>query len=156
MHIEGSRASRAWAGADTEQLQASNIDSYKEEIKSLQMEIERLKLGTSTPTSAVEPINRENEDALTDEVVEIHEDKVVTSYPEDFASGTPDNEDAKCPTVENDTIVPKDDAHQPLVSSFNGSAAIENNGSVNKHDSVHPLEHKGQVDSLKEVSVKMV
>eukprot|EP00268_Persea_americana_P026110 TRINITY_DN2549_c0_g1_i12.p1 TRINITY_DN2549_c0_g1~~TRINITY_DN2549_c0_g1_i12.p1 ORF type:complete len:1082 (+),score=231.80 TRINITY_DN2549_c0_g1_i12:196-3441(+) len=155
MHIEGSRASRAWAGADTEKLQASCIDSYKEEIKSLQMEIERLKRNTSTVTSNVEPISRENEVTQIEEVVEIHEDKGMTSHSKDFVAGTPDNEDAKCQTLENDTIVPKDNAPQPVVSSLNGNAAIENNGSVNKHDSVHTLEHKTQVDSLKGVSVKM-
>ncbi|KAM2197722.1 hypothetical protein ACFX1Q_001089 [Malus domestica] len=43
MHIEGYRSRRNMGAADADQIQPLSLGSYKEEIKSLQMELESLK-----------------------------------------------------------------------------------------------------------------
>lgn len=156
MHIEGSRASRGWTGADAEHLQAPHIDIYKAEIKSLQKEIELLKLKNSE-RSHIEYVNHLNEETHLEEVAETHEDKGVTSQPTVSISETPDTEDAKCQPFGDNTTMLDGDAHQPVISS-NGNAAVENNGSITKHDSGHPSEDNERgikAESLKESSHTM-
>ncbi|XP_058089002.1 uncharacterized protein LOC131235710 [Magnolia sinica] len=145
MHIEGSRSARSWVVGDSDNTQAPSVDNYKEEIKSLKLEIESLKMN-SIAGSTIDLNNHQNADVQKEEeIVEIHEDKTVTSHPADLMSGAPDVEDAKCQTFENNMTKPKEDARQPLVSSFNGNATVENNENVCRHDSGLPSEGNGQV-----------
>ncbi|XP_077253234.1 HEAT repeat-containing protein [Tasmannia lanceolata] len=136
MHIEGSRAGRVRVGGDTENVQASEIDNYKAEIKSLQREIERLKVGNSIIESPIESDFHQKEVTQTEEqVVEIHEDKVVTSHSTDLVSGVSNSVNAEGQALVVSTNKPKEVSHQPLISSFNGTVA-ENGGNVPKNDFV--------------------
>lgn len=80
MHIEGSRSSRSLLSADSEPAQYESLANYKEEIKSLKMELKHLKAKYSIPMDPVNSVSFENDDSQTKDVlVEILEDKNVIS-----------------------------------------------------------------------------
>ncbi|PIA33417.1 hypothetical protein AQUCO_04100089v1 [Aquilegia coerulea] len=94
MHIEGSRSGKGQIAGDIEHLQSQSIANYKEEIKSLQMEIESLKAKSLIARSPGELVNCENENLQSeDKVVEIHEDSAIMSHPMNLVPGVSDVED---------------------------------------------------------------
>lgn len=95
MHIEGSRSGRTWVAGDMDNVNSQSLEKYKEEIKSLQMEIESLK-ARHLVLDPVDSVNSQKEFVPNEEkVVEIHEDKTAILNPVDMASGTADSEDAQ-------------------------------------------------------------
>ncbi|XP_042501337.1 RAB11-binding protein RELCH homolog [Macadamia integrifolia] len=138
MHIEGSRSSRHWVSADFDQLQ-SQSENYQTQIKSLQMEIDSLKAKNSVAENPGESINCEKEYTQTEEkVVEIHEDRAVSSHPIDVASGISDVEDGECLQTHEETQ-PQEISHETLEVSSNGNSSVENDENI-KHDSESPPE----------------
>ncbi|XP_049931986.1 uncharacterized protein LOC116247963 [Nymphaea colorata] len=108
MHIEGFRANSGWISADNER--PSTIEGYKAEIKSLQMEIEKLKenaTATGSTGDLVDPQSVAEQSEM--EVVEIHEDKIVVSHAANLVSGNSD-ENAACPS----TLDVKHEDHKDL------------------------------------------
>ncbi|GAV85558.1 hypothetical protein CFOL_v3_28994 [Cephalotus follicularis] len=92
MHIEGSRSGQNPVATEVNPVHLQSLERYKEEIKALQMEIERFK---AKDINALESVNSEKESIQTEEkVVEIDEDKTVISYPAD-AAGLMDDGDAQ-------------------------------------------------------------
>lgn len=99
MHIEGFRANSGWIGADNEQPLPSTIESYKAEIKSLQIEIEKLKENAVAARNTGDPVDPQSvSEHAEEEVVEIHEDKVVVSHAANLVSRSADVTTA-CPTT---------------------------------------------------------
>ncbi|CAN6445973.1 unnamed protein product [Victoria cruziana] len=99
MHIEGFRANSGWIGADNEQPLPSTIESYKAEIKSLQIEIEKLKENAVSARNTGDPVDPQSvSEHAEEEVVEIHEDKVVVSHAANLVSRNADVTTA-CPTT---------------------------------------------------------
>ncbi|XP_043700989.1 RAB11-binding protein RELCH homolog isoform X2 [Telopea speciosissima] len=138
MHIEGSRSSRRWESADFDHLQ-SQSENYQAEIKSLQMEIEILKAKSPVTENPVESNNCQKEYTQTEEkVVEIHEDRAVSSHPIDLASGVSDVEDGerqRIQTHEEKAAQPQEISHETLEVSSNGNCSVENDENIFKHDS---------------------
>ncbi|KAI8534473.1 hypothetical protein RHMOL_Rhmol10G0092600 [Rhododendron molle] len=84
MHIEGSRSGRNLLAGDSEHMQSGSLDSYKEEIKLLQKEIESLK----TRKYITEKSNNGDSEVIEikDKVVDVQEDNAVMS-PVEITSG---------------------------------------------------------------------
>ncbi|KAM1189662.1 hypothetical protein ACFX2J_025311 [Malus domestica] len=78
MHIEEYRSGRNMGAADADQIQPLSLERYKEEIKSLQMELESLKSKNSKAHDFLETTNFEKESVqMQERVVVVDEDKSV-------------------------------------------------------------------------------
>ncbi|KAL5726561.1 hypothetical protein ACHQM5_009596 [Ranunculus cassubicifolius] len=96
MHIEGSRSAKNWNIGDNEHVPSQSIESYKEEIISLQKEIESLKASGVVGRNPVESVIYENENVQPEEkVVEVHEENVTMSPSLDLTSTVSVVEDAR-------------------------------------------------------------
>lgn len=73
MHIEGSRYGKSLVSNDTEHAQSESLESYKEEIKLLQKEIESLKAGKSFPMESIKSIDLDTKLKETEDGVHSHE-----------------------------------------------------------------------------------
>ncbi|XP_073221018.1 uncharacterized protein [Cicer arietinum] len=87
---------------DVDNTFPESLDKYKEKIKKLQIEVERLKeKNRGTPERNFFG-SSDNEIMQTeDKVIEIHEDQGANSYPVDAALGVIHNEDAQSPVLQN-------------------------------------------------------
>lgn len=76
MQMEGFRSGRNLSATDVEHAQSESVEIYKQEIKSLRMEIESLKSRNTNASDSVVSIcsDREITNAL-ENIVEMHEDK---------------------------------------------------------------------------------
>ncbi|KAG9450463.1 hypothetical protein H6P81_010428 [Aristolochia fimbriata] len=131
MHIEGSRSFRGWVGGDSENVKATQTDDYEAEIKSLKMEIEKLKVKNSRGENHVESSKNHFEDSPA-EVVEIHEDKAGITEP---VAGYPIREDSLANTVENISQQPKEEEEKQLnTSNSTVNAVISNHSNAGTGD----------------------
>lgn len=135
MHIEGSHSGWNLAATDVDHVQAESMERYKEEIKSLQMEIEGLKAKHTGAPGSVNSINSEKESIHAEEkVVEIHEDKNVISQLVDSALRVADTEDSQLATQPCDTNMDKpEELSQGSLMSSNDNSFLENSESTSKH-----------------------
>ncbi|CAL5348340.1 unnamed protein product [Camellia sinensis] len=154
MHIEGSRSRWNLVAGEIEHAQSESLESYKEEIKLLQKEIESLKAGKFIVTESVESIDHETKFIETkDEVVDFHENSAVAP-PVDMTSGvletvgaqllanqTSDDTNDKSDTAPRETLVScSNDNNGAIesaehVSKHNGEPVPEDNGLLLKSDS---------------------
>ncbi|CAL5356873.1 unnamed protein product [Camellia sinensis] len=154
MHIEGSRSGWNLVAGEIEHPQSESLESYKEEIKLLQKEIESLKAGKFIVTESVESIDHETKFIETkDEVVDFHENSAVAP-PVDMTSGvletvgaqllanqTSDDTNDKSDTAPRETLVScSNDNNGAIesaehVSKHNGEPVPEDNGLLLKSDS---------------------
>ncbi|CAL5368776.1 unnamed protein product [Camellia sinensis] len=154
MHIEGSRSGWNLVAGEIEHAQSESLESYKEEIKLLQKEIESLKAGKFIVTESVESIDHETKFIETkDEVVDFHENSAVAP-PVDMTSGvletvgaqllanqTSDDTNDKSDTAPRETLVScSNDNNGAIesaehVSKHNGEPVPEDNGLLLKSDS---------------------
>ncbi|KAM6567234.1 hypothetical protein CsatA_026362 [Cannabis sativa] len=96
MQIEGFRSGRNLSATDIDQAHPESLDRYKEEIKSLQMEIENLKSRTTEASNSLVSVHSDIDNNHTSEnIVEIHEDKSVIPSPTDAASRVVGGDDAQ-------------------------------------------------------------
>lgn len=137
MHIEGSHWGRNLIAGDVDHVQSQPLEKYKEEIISLQMEIERLK-AKNISSDSVNSVNSEKESAQTEEkVFEILEDKSIISHPVDASSGVVDNKVAQLQAtqiVDDNMDKSKEVSQEFVLSPSNDNDALENIENVSKHN----------------------
>lgn len=116
MHIEESRSGNNLVVNNANNVQSQSSEKYEEEIKKLQMEVERLKeINIRAPENG-NLVSSENEILQTDDkVIEIHEDRGAISDPVDLGLGVVCNEDAQSPVVQ--TL--NEDAQSPVIQTLN-------------------------------------
>ncbi|KAF5737733.1 hypothetical protein HS088_TW13G00622 [Tripterygium wilfordii] len=123
MDIEGYRSGRNVVDNDVDPVQLQPFEIYKEDIKALKMEIERLKAATITAPESLDSIRTEKESIQTEvKVVEIDEDKTVKSDPIDGGKviGNEDPQSLVAPTLDDNNEKPRE-MSESLTSPFTGS-----------------------------------
>ncbi|CAN0913689.1 RAB11-binding protein RELCH homolog [Linum grandiflorum] len=84
MHIEGYRSGRNTMATDADTAESQPLEKYKEEIKLLHLEIEKLKAKRMNFSESMDRATPGNDSAQPDEkVVEIDEEKSIISHPID-------------------------------------------------------------------------
>ncbi|KAK1320907.1 hypothetical protein QJS10_CPA03g00594 [Acorus calamus] len=147
MHIEGFTANRGWDSSETEHGQFSSVDNYKAEITFLQKEIEQLKGTNRMLGKSIDPININEDSQTEDDVVEIHEDKALSSHSVNLISGVPNTENVENQTSTNQPTMPDEISRELMTSSCNGNADIGNHTSTKNHDSPLGEGHVHRSDS---------
>ncbi|XWS30754.1 hypothetical protein CRYUN_Cryun23aG0016100 [Craigia yunnanensis] len=110
MHIEGSCFVQNSVATNVDSAQSQALESYKEKIKSLRMEIERLKAEKTKFSGLVDSSCAEKESIQTEEkVVEMDENKTVISHPIE-AAGVVDSNAPSVPvqSFDNSTHKPEE------------------------------------------------
>ncbi|XP_062150654.1 uncharacterized protein LOC133859309 [Alnus glutinosa] len=147
MHIEGSHWGRNLIAGDVDHVQSQPLEKYKEEIISLQMEIESLK-AKNISSDSVNSIDSEKESAQTEEkVVEILEDKSIISHPGDASSGVVDNKVAQLQATQilDDNMDKSEEVSQEfLMSPSDDNDDLENIENVSKQNG-EPLSEESRL-----------
>lgn len=139
MHIEGSRSGMNVLASDVDAVQSQSLEKYKEEIKSLQMEIAGLKAKGAYASESIDNSTSEKETCQAEEkVVEIDEDKAIVSHPVDVA-GVLGNGDA-LPLSINETNKPEEVLEDLLNSCSDENALVDNSALVTKQNGEAPSE----------------
>ncbi|KAF9683958.1 hypothetical protein SADUNF_Sadunf04G0068000 [Salix dunnii] len=126
MHIEGSRSGMNMVASDVDAVQSQSLEKYKEEIKSLRMEIAGLKAKGAYASESIDNSTSEKESHQAEEkVVEIDEDKTIVSHPVDVV-GVVGNGDV-LPLSINETNK-SEEALEDLLNSTDENAPIDNSG----------------------------
>ncbi|TKY50494.1 LisH domain and HEAT repeat-containing protein KIAA1468 [Spatholobus suberectus] len=137
MRIEGFGSRENLVVSDVDNFQPESLDKYKEEIKKLQMEIERLKEKNIEVPEFGNFVGSENETLqIEDKVIEIHEDQGTISYPVDAALDVIRYEDAQSTTFQtlNEYADKHEDALHALFNPANENSAFENIENVSKQN----------------------
>ncbi|KAM4131543.1 hypothetical protein ACJW30_01G183000 [Castanea mollissima] len=146
MHIEGSRSGRNSLANDVDHVRSQPLEKYKEEIKSLQLEIESLKAKGINASDSVYSVKSEKEFAQTEEkVVEILEDKSIISHPVD--AGAVDHNLSELLATQNfndNTDKPEEVSQELLMSHLNDDNTSENIGNVSKQNG-EPLSEESRL-----------
>lgn len=146
MHIEGSLSGRNLVTTDGEHVQSQASESYTEEIKALQCEIERLKGKNKDAPGSMGSVQSEESIVQTDEkVVEVDENRTITSQPMDLV-GVADNKDAQplsSQIVEDSTDSPKDISESLPSSSPNINGVLSDVEVKSKQDEESASEASG-------------
>ncbi|KAM3712453.1 hypothetical protein ACJW31_01G181600 [Castanea mollissima] len=146
MHIEGSRSGRNSLANDVDHVRSQPLEKYKEEIKSLQLEIESLKAKGINASDSVYSVKSEKEFAQTEEkVVEILEDKSIISHPVD--AGVVDHNLSELLATQNfndNTDKPEEVSQELLMSHLNDDNTSENIGNVSKQNG-EPLSEESRL-----------
>ncbi|KAJ6396403.1 hypothetical protein OIU77_021437 [Salix suchowensis] len=138
MHIEGSRSGMNMVASDVDDVQSQSLEKYKEEIKSLQMEIVGLKAKGAYASESIDNSTSEKESHQAEEkVVEIDEDKTIVSHPVDVV-GVLGNGDV-LPLSINETNKPEE-VLENLLNSSDENAPIDNSVLVTKQNGQAPSE----------------
>ena len=136
MHIEGSRSGRNFLANDVDHVQSQPLEKYKEEIKSLQIEIESLKAKSMNALDSVYSVKSEKEFVQAEEkVVEILEDKSIISHPVD--AGVVDHNVSELQATQSfndNTDKPEEISQELLMSHLNDDNPSENIGNVSKQN----------------------
>lgn len=144
MQIEGFRSGRLLTATDADPPQSDSIERYKEEIKSLQVEIEALKLRNENAPDSFVSISSDKEYAQASEkIVEIHEDKTSTSPPVGTAPRVTDGEDAQSliTQISDDSKDKSEELPQGApVNPSNDTSSLENSENVSKLNDELPSE----------------
>lgn len=139
MHIEGSQLGRNLVASDVDHVQSQPLEKYKEEIKSLQMEIEILKEKTRNAPDSVNSAHSERESAQIEEkVVEILEVKSIIPHPIDAPSIVVDNKVAQLQATQSfggNTNKYEEVSQELLMTTSNGHNTFENVENVSNPDS---------------------
>ncbi|KAJ8761345.1 hypothetical protein K2173_001401 [Erythroxylum novogranatense] len=135
MHIEGARSAKSLVPSDIDPNLSHPLERYKEEVKFLRTDLERLRGKDTNSPEFVNSINHENDSLQTEvRVVEIDEEKTVISQPVD---GT---------VIHSEIVQPPDDEsskpEQVLQNQFqsNGGDVFDDRGQVTEHNLELPLE----------------
>ncbi|KAK1576809.1 hypothetical protein Q3G72_016663 [Acer saccharum] len=146
MHIEGSRSARNSVATEVDVVQPQSLEKYEEEIKSLQMEIERLKAKSQNAPDSVESGYSESMQ-IEEKVVEIDEDKTVVSDPVTIvgALDSSDVQSLSTQTLDDNEVKPIEEVSgEALTSSSNENSALENSESVPIQNDESPSKDTGQ------------
>lgn len=125
--------------SDVDHVQSQPLEKYKEEIKSLQMEIEILKEKTRNAPDSVNSARSERESAQIEEkVVEILEVKSIIPHPIDAPSIVVDNKVAQLQATQSfggNTNKYEEVSQELLMTTSNGHNTFENVENVSNPDS---------------------
>lgn len=136
MHIEGSHSNLYSVTNDVDPGQLQSSETYKEEIKLLQNEIETLKAKYVNASDHVEPIvTKEVSEKAEDKVVEIHEDKNILAHVSDAGNAVVDNGDSRSLGTQTSGISmskSEEVLHELSVVSTNNDNCMENKESISK------------------------
>ncbi|XP_065848417.1 uncharacterized protein [Euphorbia lathyris] len=126
MHIEGYRSGRSMMANDVDSTQLQSAEKYKEDIISLQMEIEKLKEKVAKTADSVSSDNHKEGSLQTEEkVVEIDEDKTIMSQLDDAVA-------VICSEDVHSVTSDKEVSSELLKNHTNGDFNIENNEGYSK------------------------
>lgn len=158
MQIEGFRSGRLLAATEADHPQSDSIERYREEIKSLQMEIETLKSrNTNSPDSLVS-ISSDNEFAhASEKIVEIHEDKSAIAPPVDASPRVVDGENSQSliTQIPDDSKDKSEERSQGLpVNPSNDNSFLQNSESVSKLNGELPSEDSKLLPKSDNLSVE--
>lgn len=138
MHIEGYRSGRNTVAADADHVQSLSLERYKEEVKSLQMELESLKSKHAKAPDFSDSTNSEKESVQMEEkVVVMDEDKSLISHPVDVVSRVVEKEDDQslpAQTFDDNIVTPKEIPQEFPVAPLNDSSTLVNDESVSKQN----------------------
>lgn len=139
MHIEGSLSGRNVLAGDADSLQSQTMEKYREEIKSLQLEIETLKAKEMVAPNSLESIDSLREEA----VIEIHEDNGMPSQLVEVSSGIVDHSDVRSlvPQTSDSNLSKFEEVSGPAFtdhSNYNGTSSDGNVG----------LKHNGEAGTV--------
>ena len=135
MHIEGSCSGRNFLANDVDHVQSQPLEKYKEEIKSLQMEIESLKAKSMNTLDSVYSVKSEKDVQTEEKVVEILEDKSIISHPVD--AGVVDHNVSELQATHSfndNTDKPEEISRELLMSHLNDDNPSENIRNVSKQN----------------------
>lgn len=133
MHIEGSRSGKNLVASDVDAVQSQFLEKYKEEIKSLQLEIERLKEKITSASQSTDTIYSEKVSLQTEELVgEIDENKAIISHPVDM-SKVSGNDDVQ-PLATDNTDKHEEVSQDLLKSQSNENGSCQNSERVYKQN----------------------
>lgn len=139
MHIEGSSSIQnpVTSSVDSAQLQA--FENYKEEIESLQKEIEKLKAEKRDIPDLSDSSCAEKESTYTEEkVVEVDENKTLISHPVEPAGPVDSNSlSAPVQAFDNSTHKPEDNLAEP---AMNPSSTADGLPSLSQQNEKPPSE----------------
>ncbi|TQE10509.1 hypothetical protein C1H46_003847 [Malus baccata] len=142
MHIEGYRSGTYMGAANADQIQPLSLERYKEEIKSLQMELESLKSKNTKAHDFSETTNFEKESVQMEEkVVVVDEDKSVIP-PVDVESKVVEKEEDQslaAQSFHDNTVELKEVSHEVSVGVLSDSSTLVNGDSVSKQNDEPPL-----------------
>ncbi|KAM1189664.1 hypothetical protein ACFX2J_025312 [Malus domestica] len=137
MHIEGYRSGTYMGAADADQIQPLSLERYKEEIKSLQMELESLKSKNIKAHDFSETTNFEKESVQMEEkVVVVDEDKSVIP-PVDVESKVVEKEEDQslaAQSFHDNTVELKEVSHEVSVGVLSDSSTLVNGDSVSRQN----------------------
>ncbi|KAK4765830.1 hypothetical protein SAY87_007472 [Trapa incisa] len=155
MHIEGSHSGKNILAGDTDSFHSQALEKYKDEIKSLQLEIESLKAKEVVAVHSLDPNDSLREQA----VIEIHVDKGMQAQPVEVSSEVGELNDAHSivpQSTGSDSSKDQEDSQPVLMinSNYNGTTSDGNGGL--KQNGEMPAINNGSLsksDELKEESV---
>ncbi|KAM3285974.1 RAB11-binding protein RELCH [Capsicum chacoense] len=153
MHIEGARSARNFVASDFEGANLPSIDSYKEEIKVLQNEIQRLKLATDSLNSqSPENINEETTNTHPENEAEKLRDHNVFDDSAAVSSGDLGivYSQLKTQTSDSQLLMTQTSAdiineHEEVVEVSNDNGVDDKTENVLKHNGELPSESKGLI-----------
>ncbi|KAE8703865.1 histone-lysine N-methyltransferase, H3 lysine-9 specific SUVH1-like [Hibiscus syriacus] len=142
MQIEGSSFLQNQVAANFDSTQSQSLESYKEEIKSLQMEVERLKAEKTNISDLVDSCSGEKESIQTEEkVVEMDENRTLIS---DHTEPTEvvDSNALLMPIQTFDSSVHKSEENlpEPLMNPFNSTDGFPDGRITSQQDEKPPSE----------------
>ncbi|KAK4367959.1 hypothetical protein RND71_011751 [Anisodus tanguticus] len=154
MHIEGARSARNFVASDFEGVDLPSIDSYKEEIKVLQNEIQRLKLATDSLNSkSPENTNEETRNTCPENEVGESSDHNVLDDSAGVSSGnfgTADSQLLMSQTSDSQLLMTQTSADritesEEVVEVSNDNGVGDKAENVLKHNGELPAEAKGLI-----------
>lgn len=138
MHIEGYRSGRNTVAADADHVQSLSLERYKEEVKSLQMELESLKSKHAKAPDFSDSTNSEKESVQMEEkAVVMDEDKSLILHPVDVVSRVVEKEDDQslpAQTFDDNIVTPKEIPQEFSVAPLNDTSTLVNDESVSKQN----------------------
>ncbi|KAM2061986.1 hypothetical protein ACFX1T_046982 [Malus domestica] len=137
MHIEGYRSGRNMVAADADQIQPLSLEKYKEEIKSLQMELESLKSKNAKANDYSDSTNFGKEPVQMEEkVVVVDEDKSIIPAIDVESRVVEKEEDQSlaAQTFHDNTVKPKEVSHEVSVGVLSDSSTLVNGDSVSRQN----------------------
>ena len=145
MHIEGSRSAQNSVATNVDSAQSQGLESYKEEIKSLQMEIERLKAEKTNILGLVDSSCAEKQSIQTEEkVVEMDENRTLISHPIEPA-GVVDSNAPSLPvqTLDNSTHKPEENFPESVMNPSSSTDCFPDAGILSQQEEKPQSEDSG-------------
>ncbi|OMO80295.1 hypothetical protein CCACVL1_13081 [Corchorus capsularis] len=144
MHIEGSLSVPNSVATNVGPTQSQASDSYNEEVKSLQMEIARLKAMITNAPDIVDSSIAEIESIQTEEkVVEMDESKALNSHPIETAGVADSNVPSLPVQTFDNTHKPEENLPESFMNPPNSSDGFPDGGILSQQGDKLPSEDSG-------------